>query len=354
MWARVAKLLLGWALATAFTAIFSEDFSNAYLSYVVLVQLIFAFEGLKMGIAMFGLVALADMYHLFIHRGTNIQAHLFALSVQMLVGLLTWLFVSTIERTRQKTQQLGDEVAGLNRILLNAQDHERRRLARDIHDGPLQSLGVQLLTIERIRRYLEAGDRDKALASLQTLHDSVRGTIVELRGTVNTLRNNLLIEGIEPALHKLALKTEEATGLKVSVHIEVGQKLSEALQSCLYHLVVEALNNVRKHARASHATISLTSSPTSIHLSVRDDGVGFDYNTRFHTAISKGHIGLHSMRERAAEFGGVMEVTSAPGHGTVLAFRFPSSAIYHQPVAYAGANGNGIREQGAEPVSALS
>ncbi len=329
--ASVLRLLGSWALATTFTAIFSGDFSNAYLSYVVAVQLMFAFEGLSMGLAMFGLTILADLYHIVWHREVSLQANLFALSIQVLTGLLTWLFVSRAHDAQQKAEALTRDITHLNRLLLNAQDSERRRLARDIHDGPLQSLGVQLLATDRLRRYLESGDQDKALAELRSLRTSIRETASDLRSTVNALRNTLLDEGIEPALSGLARRTEEATGLKVNVRIKVEQELPEALQSCLYHLAVEAVNNIKKHARACEASILLVSSSAGVQLAIKDDGVGFDYKSSLDRAISRGHIGLHSMKERASEFGGVMEVTSAPGHGAEVVFRFPSPTPYSRP-----------------------
>jgi signal transduction histidine kinase len=343
--ASALRLLGSWALATAFTVIFSGDFSNAYLSYVVAVQLMFAFEGLGMGLAMFGLTILADLYHLVWHRDVSLQANLFALSIQVLTGLLTWLFVSRAHSAQQKAEALTRDITRLNQLLLNAQDGERRRLARDIHDGPLQSLGVQLLAVERIKRYLENSDRDKVLDELNALRGSIRSTASELRGTVNTLRNTLLDGGIEPALTGLARRAEEATGLKVNVRVKVERELPEALQSCLYHLAVEAVNNIKKHARACEASILLVSSSAGVQLTIKDDGVGFDYKSSLDRAISRGHIGLHSMKERAGEFGGVMEVTSAPGHGAEVVFRFPSPTPYSQPAepVFAAEDGDAAR-----------
>ncbi len=91
----------------------------------------------------------------------------------------------------------------------------------------------------------------------------------------------------------------------------------------MYHLAVEALNNVQKHARAETVTVTVCQSAKQLQLTIQDDGRGFHYDASLSHAIETGHIGLHSMKERAAEFDGAMCVISAPGKGTEVRFAFP-------------------------------
>jgi two-component system sensor histidine kinase DegS len=299
----------------------------------------------------------------------DLAANLYVIIVEATVGFMAWIFVAAAidmrdnalaakeeaERlaaqavaaheealtsrqqaisAKEEAQQLAAEVTRLNRMLLNAQDTERRRLAHDIHDGPLQALGVELLAMERVKRRLESGETGKASQELEFLGDIARQSITDLRNTVNALRNTLLDSGIEPALRNLARTTQESAGLQIEVTVSPDpdreQALSESLVNCLFQLSVEALKNVRKHAHAHNVTITLSSKEGEVKLLIQDDGQGFDeaaFSNRS-TEEKHRHIGLYSMKERAAENGGTMAVDSAPGRGTTLEFTF---ALY-EPV----------------------
>jgi signal transduction histidine kinase len=342
-WAKVLTLLIACGLTGWYTLSFLNDFSNAYLSAVILVQLIFLLLGARYGVIVLGLVTISDLIYLILNPGTNILASIFALTVQATVGLLSWVFVSAANDMRRQAessaavahaamgeaQRLAAEVTKLNHILLSSQDRERQRLARDIHDGPLQSMGVELLALDRARRRLEAGEYNKASSELEYLRGLVRETVNDLRDTVNMLRNSLLDSGIEPALQNLARKTHVATGLDVEIVLHPDRErvleLPYAISSCIYQLAVEGLNNIKKHARATNATITIETKDDQVILSIKDDGRGFDYEAAIEQALNRGHIGLYSMKERAYEFGGEMLITSTPGGGTNLVFIFPTA-----------------------------
>jgi signal transduction histidine kinase len=348
VWARLALIALVYTLATAYTALFSPIFPNAYLSFILAVQVIFLLLGPRYGVVMLCLAMVADFYHvLFISNGvpSNLMSNLFALSVQATVGCLSWLFLSSAVKMSDRAEQaaikmeqlardamaarieaerLSEEVSRLNRMIITSQDNERRRLARDIHDGPLQSLGVELLAIDRVKRRLDLGETEKARLELHFLRELAEEVVSDLRGTVGALRNSLLDSGLEPALQNLARKVSAATGLDIVVSVSIQQELSGKVENCIYQLAVEALNNVKKHARAWRVDVLLSDVNGILEFSVHDDGVGYNYEESLIAALSAGHIGLYSLQERALELGGTMKVSTSPGMGTHLSFYFPT------------------------------
>ncbi len=339
IWARVFVFCAGAFLTGWDILIFLPVLPNIYFGMVIVVQLIFLLLGPRYGLAMLGLVVLASAIYQLVNPAADIPTAMFSVTVQATVGLLSWIFVSAAndmthnaeQSARQaheamsEAQRLAAEVTKLNKMLISSQDDERRRLARDIHDGPLQSLGVELLAVERAKRRLEAGDYEKAAKELEYLRELARDNVTDLRDTVNMLRNSLLDSGIEPALQNLARKTQATTGTNVEVSIHLGEQqvLPDSLAACIYQLAVEALSNIKKHARADNATLSLEGTQEEVVLRISDDGHGLDYEDAMNQATIHGHIGLYSMKERVEEFGGTMSVVSVPEHGTTLRFTFP-------------------------------
>jgi signal transduction histidine kinase len=368
VWVKGVGLFAAWMMTTWYVALFSPMFSNAYLAYVMVVQIIFLTMGPRCGVIMLALSIVSDFYHLFLGHPITLAANFYAIAIEATVGVLSWVFVwaatsmkddaqrsadeagSAKERaeqlaadatsaqqeadlSRQEAEVLASEIGHLNRLILVSQDNERRRIARDIHDGPLQSMGVELLTVDRIRRHLQAKRFDKVESELQYLRDVAEETVKDLRATVNHLRNTLLDHDLELALQNLVRKIEGITGLQITLSIKIERHISDGLQNCLYQLAIETLNNVKKHARANKVVLAIHDSPCELLMSVQDDGQGFNYDSSLEHIINTGHIGLHSMKERAAEFGGSMSIFSAPGMGTEVRFCFPTSNLATTPLS---------------------
>jgi signal transduction histidine kinase len=175
------------------------------------------------------------------------------------------------------------------------------------------------LAVERMKRRIEMGEYDKLEMELDHLSEIARDTVKDPRSTVNALRNTLLDSGIEPALRNLA----DATGLEISAAANLERKLPDDLEACLYQIALEARNIVKKHARANNMQVTVESTSRQALLAVQDDGCGFDYKAAVGRAVSGGHIGLLNMKERAAEFGSVMEVSSTSGNGERIGFSSP-------------------------------
>jgi signal transduction histidine kinase len=117
-------------------------------------------------------------------------------------------------------------------------------------------------------------------------------------------------------LERLAEMVTKASGLDVRVHLEEGDRLPRPVESLLFYVVQEALRNVRRHARAKRADVTLTRRPGSVVLSVEDDGVGF------RPQEAQG-LGLRGIQERMEVSGGWMEITSSPGRGTTITVEVP-------------------------------
>jgi signal transduction histidine kinase len=338
-WAKVVLLLLGCAMSGWFTMAFLGAFRNSYLSAIILVQVIFLLLGARYGVITVGLGILASIAYIIVNPGTNILENMFTITAEATVGTLSWIFLASANalrttaensaeeahKARNEAERLTAEVTKLNHMLLTSQDRERQRLARDIHDGPLQALGVELLAVERTKRRLDAGEYEKVGQELEYLRQIARDTVTDLRDTVSALRNSLLDSGIEPALRNLARKTQAATGLIVDVNVELDQDedLPYILASCIYQLVVEGLNNIKKHANADNASITVQTTDTNVLVQIIDDGRGFDYKATMDAALERGHIGMYTMKERVEEMGGEMNVTSTPSDGTTINFAFP-------------------------------
>jgi signal transduction histidine kinase len=208
--------------------------------------------------------------------------------------------------------------------LLSTQEQERKRIARDIHDGPLQDLGVLLLSTERCRRQIEAGQTGEALVSLGRLRADVQQTIGMLRALVSDLRPPLLdTSGLLGALDYLVGRVGRETDLTISFTSRLGCRLDPTVEIVVFRLVQESLTNIRKHAAAQHAWIRLYREDGELHLEVRDDGQGFAVTESMNHALATGHLGLASMFERAEAAGGRLSIDSRPSQGTVLHFILP-------------------------------
>ncbi|WP_432932122.1 sensor histidine kinase [Microbispora sp. CA-135349] len=212
--------------------------------------------------------------------------------------------------------------------ILAAREEERRRLRRDLHDGLGQTLGAMAMTINIARHSLERSPEtaDNLLRDLRVGMDAVAGDIREL---VYGLRPPALDDlGLAGAVRALAEETLPAgtDGVEdVSVRVDGDLAgLPAAVEVAVYRIVQEALNNVRRHARATRAEVRVTRSPAGdgggeLRVTVADDGIG-------PPARLRAGVGMSSMRERAAELGGSCVVTAPETGGTVVEARFPLTA----------------------------
>jgi signal transduction histidine kinase len=217
-----------------------------------------------------------------------------------------------LEQLSQDTAQR-DELERLSKKLMAAQEDERRRIARELHDRVGQSLSALNINLDIIMK-----DDTLAPPARQRLEDSlglVDGTLQSIENVMAELRPPLMDEyGLAAALGWHAEEFSRRTGILVAVSDaapEAAKNLRLEAALALFRIAQEALNNAAKHSRARNVSIEISRSENQVLLSVRDDGRGFDT-----AAARRGRWGMTTMRERAEAAGGQLEVQSAPGEGT--------------------------------------
>jgi PAS domain S-box-containing protein len=197
---------------------------------------------------------------------------------------------------------------------------ERQRLARELHDSVSQALYGIALGTRTARAWLNReGPRERVEEWLDYVLSLADAGLTEMRSLIFELRpESLETEGLIAALEKQAAALQARH--EIPVHATLGREPDLPLEAkeALYRIAQEALHNTVKHAHASRAELKLECDARGIALEVSDDGAGFDPGEDF-----SGHLGLKSMRERAARLGGTLRVESAPGEGTSIRVRIP-------------------------------
>jgi signal transduction histidine kinase len=202
------------------------------------------------------------------------------------------------------------------RRVVEAQELERRRLARELHDQTGQELTSVLLGLKALE---DAPDADTRRLALENVRHQVLETLHAVRRLAVELRPKALDDfGLVPAVERLAESFIEQTGLMLDVEARLSEgRFSSELETALYRMVQEALTNIVKHAQARHVSIVLTSGHGLITALIEDDGRGFEVD-----AAREG-MGLDGMRERLGLIGGKLTIESRPGGGTTLIAKVP-------------------------------
>jgi len=210
--------------------------------------------------------------------------------------------------------------------ILNSQEQERKRIARELHDDTAQSLIVLGQHIEMAEELTTRADMTR---QLEELRDMVDNTLRGVRRFTRDLRPPLLEElGLPRTLELLGSRTEQEGSASVTVTIDgEPRKLMPELELGLYRLAQESLSNVRKHAQATHVEVRLIYTQDLVKLTIEDDGVGFDAPTDPADLRRAGRLGLMGIHERARLFGGKATISSQSGQGTSVTVAIPITPI---------------------------
>jgi len=223
------------------------------------------------------------------------------------------LVLRNVRLTEELLQRL-DELQESRRRLVAAQDSERRRLERNIHDGAQQQL-VALAVKIRLARSLAARDPPKAEELFEQTEGDLAQALEDLRDLARGIYPPLLADrGLVAALEAQARRSP----VPVTVEAEGIRRYAQDREAAVYFCALEALQNVAKYARATSATIRLGEHDGQLTFEVADDGVGFDPDATGHGT------GLTGMGDRLAAMGGELSVRSSPGGGTTISGRLPS------------------------------
>jgi signal transduction histidine kinase len=223
--------------------------------------------------------------------------------------------------SQRELQQSREDLQALAGQLLTAQEEDRRRISRDLHDDINQRLATLSMALRRM-------EKDPSSDS-ETLRDQVRQVSENLTAVSDDVRQmayrfhpSILDDlGLPKAVRRLVNDFSDRSGIQSTCeHKDPAVPLPPEVSICLYRVVQESLNNISRHAQASYVEVELICEDDVVSLSVRDDGVGFDTS---HAAQSGGHLGLLSMKERVRMVKGTLEIKSTPLQGTQIRVDIP-------------------------------
>ena len=201
------------------------------------------------------------------------------------------------------------------RRLKQTLEDEAKRIAHALHDEAGQLLASVHIAVDVVARELPARSRVR----LERVKDLLNQVEEQLRRLSHELRPTILDNlGLRPALEFLAQGVSRRTGLSITVEGGTEGRLASSVETAVYRLVQEALNNVTRHAQAKCVTVQLQRDARVIRCTIGDDGVGFDVTSVFARTREQG-LGLIGMRERVNSVGGTLQIISAPGGGTTIA-----------------------------------
>lgn len=238
-------------------------------------------------------------------------------------------FKSTLERIRDLSEggaasaTTGGSKSPLASVemLVNAQETERQRLSRQMHDGPAQALSNFILQTEIAMRLLEI-DASQARDELNSLKTSAMGTFQKVRNFIFELRPMMLDDlGLVPTVRRYADAFKEQAGLDVGVTVTGNERrLAPYLEVMLFRAIQELLGNAARHSQCTMVKVLLDMGEDRVRVSVDDNGKGFDADS----VMQGTSLGLKLIRERAEMLGGSFEIDSAIGKGARVSFSVPS------------------------------
>ena len=216
--------------------------------------------------------------------------------------------------------------------IIKAQEEVRNQLARELHDNTAQMLSLIIMNLDLARQFLEKNKLDRLESELQRIEEYAKQANREVRTLLFELRPIILeSRGLVPALH--AYHRQLQSSMTTRVHLDaapLGFEISLQGASIIFSIIQEAINNIRKHARAKNVWIRVSSDIEKLNFAVEDDGVGFDVDAVTVNYEERGSFGLLNMQERAALLAGRLQVQSPRTHGsngTVVSGYVPLSSI---------------------------
>ncbi len=235
--------------------------------------------------------------------------------------------IGSIETLEDITERKGAEENLRHHLqeITRAQEEERKRIARELHDDTAQVLGSLSRQLDNFVRK-KHGLAPNEVLFLKDLQAQLNRGVQSVHRFVQDLRPSLLDDlGLIPALRSLMKDLQEYDGIGTSLKVIGGEgRFSPEFESLLFRIVQEALNNIRRHAQASEAKVVIDFAGDKVKVTISDNGQGFELGEGVDDFPRSGKLGLAGMRERARLLGGTLEVKSTPGKGTTLIVEVPS------------------------------
>jgi len=207
--------------------------------------------------------------------------------------------------------------------IIRAQEEERKRVAREIHDGPAQSMANIVMRAEYCLKLLDL-DPEKVREELVSLQNLVRMSLLDVRKIIFDLRPMVLDDlGLAPAIKRYLSDYKKQYGLQVDfLFFGEQRRLDSAIEIALFRIVQETITNVRKHAKAKRAIVKIEQLNEKVNIHMKDDGTGFNLDEIMTDTNHKGY-GLVGMRERVQLLKGEINIITAPGQGTAINISVP-------------------------------
>jgi PAS domain S-box-containing protein len=232
----------------------------------------------------------------------------------------------TIRSLLKFLQEKDEDRTSLLRRTNSAIESERNRIARDLHDGPVQGVSAASLSLEASLLMIGAGDVDRGVDVLSKVRKELADEADALRALMSGLRPPVLEErGLMPALREAVTRFGVEQGVETDLVGQLPRPMSSDLETLAYRVVQEALTNAAKHARAGRVVVSVETTATSLRVEVEDDGRGFD-SAMTREFLRQGRVGLASMRERVELANGTFVIRSSAGRGTSIVATLPVDA----------------------------
>ena len=218
----------------------------------------------------------------------------------------------------QARYQLGQKV-------IKVQEDERRRVAREIHDGPAHDLANVVLKAEICEKMFVQGRGKETMVELAELKDMIKESLNDVRRIIYNLRPMTLDDlGLIPTVKKFIDEFKSQTGIRAELTVLGKQKrLDQSVEVALFRTIQEALNNCKKHAEATRVSVKIEFLSNAINVVIDDNGKGFEPQIVRTKMIQNDHFGLLGMEERIVLLGGTWNLQSAPGQGTRIIARIP-------------------------------
>lgn len=264
---------------------------------------------LVVGLELYGVLFFAHAEENFFYR-ERVEL-LEAIAQQAMIALQNAKLYRELEQEKERIAEIQEEA--------------RHKLARDLHDGPTQSIGAIAMRVNFARRLVQR-DPKSAAEELFKIEELARKTTKEIRQMLFTLRPLVLeSEGLLPALEQLAEKMDENHDQEVIVEAKQGivDDMEVGKQGVIFFIVEEAVNNARKHAQADHIWVRLNRRSDVLYLEVEDDGVGFDLSKVQDNYNQRDSLGMINLHERAELVNGILRIDSNPGRGTRVSVSIP-------------------------------
>lgn len=243
--------------------------------------------------------------------------------------LVPLLFARLSIQGAKAQQELSERLRRQQRTLLEVsekvfveREEERNRIAADIHDSSLQFLAAASYGVGNAKSFIDAGDPQRASATLRSAHDAIDRSMAALRASLVDLRMSTIDEGgFMATIERLADEASTLWGTPVMIEGGVSQEPLVPVTIAALQIVQEAVTNSLKHSQSNEISVRVTENDGMVHVVVEDFGSGFDTSAE----ISQEHVGMRLMHERASQVGGHIELRSTPGTGTRIEAVLPAA-----------------------------